>query len=226
MTLLVIVPARGHRKQAEALLESFEKTSDFAELMFILDPDDEETYEGVDWKDATAGVLSPRGTVTGKLNRTADAFLDDYDAIMFARDDNVFLTQGWDTILLEYLAGGSGMLLPDNRRRRDIPEIILITTDVIREMGFFAEPHLSQYYFDNAWGDLGKASGLLRYVPEVVLEHRHIPGEDEDMHQNDGMQGMKDEAIYREWCAQAFPLQAAKLRRKFNKDLTWILGKI
>lgn len=228
--MLVMVPARGHRKQAENLLESFEKNTDAADLIFILDPDDEETYEGLDWKDAIAGVLSPRAPLTEKLNETVLGFLDDYDAIMFARDDNIFLTEHWDTVMLARLEsmGGTGMLYPDNRRRRDIPEIIMISSDIVRELGFFAQPHMRQFYFDNAWNDLGRRAGLLHFVPEVIMEHRHVPEGEYDalFHEVENRQAETDLQTYRQWGAAQLPITVAMLRRQFSPDIKWLLGKV
>jgi hypothetical protein len=230
MSMLVMVPARGHRKQAEALLESFEKNTDSAELVFILDPDDQDTFEGIDWKDAAVVALSPRGSLAEKLNETAAGFIDDYSAIMFARDDNVFLTEHWDTVMLAELKnmGGTGMLYPDNRRRRDIPEVIMISTDIIRELDFFAEPHMGRFYFDNAWADMGRRSDLLRFVPEVIMEHRHVPEGEHDalFHEIENRQGDADLQTYQQWRAVQLPMTVSLLRRAFNPDLKWLLGKV
>ena len=233
LSLLVMVTTRGRRPQVERLLESFEKTTDSADVMFIMDPDDEDTYEGIDWGNALTSTLSPRGTNVEKLNRTAQAFWDDYDALMFVGNDHVFCTEHWDTIMLRKLEdmGGTGMIYPDDKRRNDIPEIIMISSDIVKAMGQFAEASFSHYYIDNAWAETGKRSGLLRYVPEVVIEHHHYsvdPGveHDELYRYAEEWFGGPDLQAFHQWRATIMPHQISLLRRKFNPDIKWVLGRI
>lgn len=233
MSLLVMIPTRGRRKQVERLLESFWKNTDSAEIMFILDPDDEETYEGIDWGSAMTVTLSPRGTVVEKLNRTSSAFWDDYDALMFTGNDHVFRTEGWDAIMLRELKdmGGTGMIYPDDRRRHDIPEIIMISSDIVRAMGQFAEASLSHFYIDNVWADLGKRTGLLRFCPEVIIQHHHYSVDPETEHDElykyaENSFGASDLQAYQQWRAVIMPHQVAVLRRAFSEDVAWVLGKV
>ena len=74
--LLVMIPTRGRRAQCERLLASFAETATCADIVFVLDPDDEATYEGMDWGDAARAVLDPRAYLAGKLNKTASAVAD------------------------------------------------------------------------------------------------------------------------------------------------------
>jgi hypothetical protein len=232
LSLLVMVTTRGRRKQVERLLESFRENTDSADVIFVMDPDDEDTYEGLDWKDALTSTLSPRGTNVEKLNRTANVFCEDYDALMFVGNDHVFRTKNWDTIMLRKLEdmNGTGMIYPDDKRRNDIPEIIMISSDIVKALGHFAEPSLSHYYIDNVWADLGRRSGLLRYCPEVIVEHHHYsvdPGTEHDelYRYAEEWFGKPDLQAFHQWRAAALPHQVALLRRKFNPDIRWVLTR-
>lgn len=230
--LRVIVPTRGRRKRCAELLESFERTRKFADIVFVLDPDDKDTYDGMDWRSALAAEVSPRMPLTGKLNTAAMAACDEgIDAVMFAGDDHYFITEGWDEILMKALAdmGGSGMVYPDDKKRADIPESVVMSTDMVKVLGHFAEPTLSHYYIDNVWGDLGKRASLLRYVPEAVVEHRHYqvdPNQehDETYRSAEAMWGVSDFEAFQRWRAGEMAHQVAKLRRHFNTDVSWVLG--
>ena len=113
--LLVMVPTRGRRAQCERLLGSFRETaSGGTDILFILDADDEDTYDGMDWGDALHAVLAPRGTLSEKLNQTAAAMAGVYDALMWTGDDHVFGSPGWDKAMLDVL-GRHG------RRRVGVP---------------------------------------------------------------------------------------------------------
>jgi hypothetical protein len=216
----------------ERLLESYDKNTDFAEMAFIIDPDDQETYEGIDWKDTIHGVLDPRGSLGEKLNHSADSLVEGYDALMFVADDHVFRTPGWDTILMKALKemGGSGFVYPDDRRRNDIPETVLISSDVIKALGYFAPPTLKHYYQDNAWAELGKRSGLIKFVPEVVIEHLHYSvcaetQKDETYSYAEATWGASDLQAFQEWRESRMPIEVSMLRRKFSPDVKWVLSK-
>ena len=233
-SLLVMVPVRNRPEKIPGLIESYEKntTRDDTELMFISDGDDD-SYQDTDWGSHVHAVLDPREYVVGKMNKTAMSCVDAYDAIMFAQDDNLFVTHGWDDIMLSVLEGmgGTGMLYPDDKRRQDIPEIIMISTDIITELGWFACPQLNHYYTDHVWSDLGRGAGLLRFVPETVVEHNHYSVSadtpyDGLYHEMEDKFGTADREAYLQWRATLMPFQVSQLRRKFNKDVRWLLEKV
>lgn len=232
--LLVICPTRGRRDNAMRLLQSFEKNTvlNTTNLVFVTDPDDQETYEGVDWGEAQHGILDPREYLTGKLNRTVNNYIDMYDAIMFIADDHVFETVGWDDLMLRGLAqnGGTGMIYPDGVRRNDVPEIILFSTDIIKELGHFAEPTLGHYYLDNTWAELGKRSNLIHFMPEVKIPHLHYSVDEETQRdktysETEELLGERDRLAYNNWVMNIMPVQVSKLRRAFNPDVKWVLGR-
>jgi hypothetical protein len=216
------------------MLKSFTETaSDGTDILFISDPDDQETYAGMDWGPALHAVMDPRGSYTEKLNHGWEAFADNYDAFMCLGDSNVFITPGWDAILGKALAdlGGNGWVYPENGRRRDIPEHWLASASVVKALGWFAPPHVKMYYGDNSIADLGKRSGLIRFVPAAVIEHRHYsvdPGTAHDQTYKDAEDtwGASDLQAYREWQAGIMQHQVSRLRREFNSDVAWILGKV
>jgi len=143
--LLVMVPTRGRRAQCEWLLESFTATATCADLTFIIDGDDQDTYDGMDGGEAACAVLDPRAYLTGKLNATAMAVADAYRVLMWVGDDNVFVTPGWDKIMLDALddLGGSGWIYPDDKRRSDVPEHWMCSSDLVKALGWFAPPYMS-----------------------------------------------------------------------------------
>jgi hypothetical protein len=234
-SLLVMVPTRGRRAQCERLLKSFQENTvrDTTKILFITDADDQETYDGMDWGEAEHGILEPRDCLTGKLNRTADAYMNQYDALMFLGDDHVIMTSGWDDVMLTELEhmGGTGMLYPDDKRRQDIPEIIMISSDIVKLMGQFAEATLHHYYIDNAWGDLGKRSGMLRWVPRVLVEHRHYSVAKDTEYDNTYKEtektwGDTDLKAFQYYRASMLALQVSVLRRFFNPDIKWVTERV
>ena len=232
-SLMVMVPTRGRKEQCERLLKSFRETTDNAEISFILDPDDLETYEGTDWGGAPIAVLDPRGSLTEKLNHTASALVNDFDALMFTADDQVFRTPHWDTTMLNALEklGGSGWVYPDDKRRNDVPEHYLASADIVKALGWFANPAVKHYRMDDSVAYLGKKSGLLGFVPEVVIEHHHYSVDREAEHDRTYSEaeetwGQDDHRAFYEWVGRVAPFELALLRRTFNKDVHWVLDRV
>ena len=232
--LLVMVPTRGRRAQCERFLQSFRETaSPGTDLVFILDGDDQETYAGVDWGEATCAVLEPRDYLTGKLNKTALAMVDLYPVMTWIADDCVIRTPGFDRIMLAALEdiGGSGWIYPDDKRRNDVPEHWMCSSDVVRELGWFANPAVSHYYLDNSVAELGKRSGLIRYCPQAVVEHLHYsiaPQVEHDAvyRSTEELFGAADLRAFQEWHASQMPYEVARLRRRFSRDVDWVLSRV
>lgn len=233
MSVLVIVPTRKRPEQVKRFIESFEATTDNAELLFVTDGDDE-SYKEFDWHGFGNAVLTPRGSVVEKLNFAAKEMADSYDHLMHLGDDCVFVTEHWDTLLVNALdnAGGSGWVYPDNKRRHDVPECWLVSTDIVKSTGWFLNPIFKHYYVDNCTADIGRRTSLLHYVPEVVIEHRHYSvcqetEHDEVYSEPEQLYGARDLQAYQAWAnSHEVAALVSKLRREFNPDVKWVLSKI
>ena len=175
-TLLVIVPTRGRRANCERMLKSFTETaSPGTDILFVSDPDDQDTYKDLDWGDALHAVMEPRGTYITKLNHGAGSLRRRLRRVHVPRRLQRLHHPRLGPILLKALEdmGGHGWVYPENGRRSDVPEHWLASASVIDALGWFAPPHVQMYYGDNIIGELGKRSGLIRYVPEAVIQHKH-----------------------------------------------------
>jgi hypothetical protein len=243
-SLLVMVPTRWRKENCERLLKSFTAATDFADIVFIMDKDDEDTYADMDWGTAATAVLDYDGKATGsvkKQNYVAMMQADNYDAMMYIGDDHLFSTPHWDTIMAGRLndKGGTGMIYGDDKRRHDIPEMIIITSDIVKALGHFAEPSLDHYFIDNCWGELGFRSGLITYCPDVVFEHLHyqmqvfeqqgpqpVNGTERDQTYSyaESQWGASDRAKWQEWRGTRMPSQVSVLRRNFNPDVQWLMN--
>lgn len=233
-SLMVIVPTRGRKANCERLLASFRDTaSEDTGICFIIDDDDEATYEGVEWGDALRAVLAPRGTLSEKLNQAAASLTAAYDALIWTGDDHVFKTPGWDKQMLDLLAemGGNGWVFPDTVRRRDVAEIWLASASVTQTLGWFFPPFVSHFYGDNVIAELGKRSGLIRFCPQAVVEHLHYQADpsvehDATYREAEEAHGQADLQAYQRWRADQAPYDVAKLRRALNSDVSWVIGRV
>jgi hypothetical protein len=230
--MICIVPTRTRPEQCGRLIKSFEETTDSAQLLFVVDGDDD-SYEGFDWHGHGVAEVSPRASLTQKLNHTVKNVIDDYPEIMWQGDDHEFITPHWDSKVLEARAEwGSGWLYPNNGRRSDVPESWSTSRDVVEALGWYANPVLAHYYSDNSIAELGKRSGLIHWMPDVRITHHHYSVDE----------GTEYDDLYRETekrfggsDLQAFQLwqrstqvtgMVSLLRRRFNPDVNWILSKV
>ena len=232
-SLLVIVPTRARRANCERMLKSFTETATVADILFVSDPDDAGTYDGMDWGAALHAVMEPRGSYITKLNHGQEAFAGAYGAYMCLGDSNVFITTAWDQILLKALAdmGGHGWVYPENGRRRDVPEHWLASASVIDALGWFAPPSQGMYYGDNIVGELGKRSGLIRYVPEAVIEHRHYTVDPETPHDDtyktaEDTWGAADLRRSRRTAHRSWPMTCPSCGGTSAPDVKWVLSRV
>ena len=49
----------------------------------------------------------------------------------------------------------------------------MVSSDVVKALGWFANPMLDHFYLDNSIAELGKRAGLIRWCPQAVVEHLH-----------------------------------------------------
>lgn len=225
-SLLAFVPTRERRTQCETLLESFSKTADDADILFLIDEDDADAYADLE---APQAVMSPKpSSLTEVINNAAMTAALAYDALLLIGDDHVFVTPHWDTIMLDILAdmGGTGMVHPYDKLHPGIPGVIMISSDIVRELGHFAEPSLGHFYLNSTWAELGKRSALLRPAPAEV-EHRHYSTHpdverDKTYREAEDTWSNPDAAAYQQWRNGALAMQVALLRRRFNPDTKWV----
>lgn len=230
--MLVMVPTRGRRENCERFIKSFTETATCADLLFITDPDDD-SYDGMEWGPAVQAVLDPREFLVGKLNKTALTMADTYDVLAWFGDDCVPVTPGWDRIMLDCLEdmGGTGWVYADDKRRSDVPEHWMCSSDVVKALGWYANPEMGHFYIDNTIAELGKRAGLIRWCPEAVVEHLHYsvaPAtvRDEVYLSTEDRFGAADLQAFQEYRVNQLPHDVAMLRRKFSRDVQWVLGRV
>lgn len=194
--LVVVVPSRGRPGAARELADAFEETCTAnTELVFAVDEDDATLQEyaalaavpqGVgdglivrSYPRLTVGVVRDPCNMVHALNQVAVYLTIPPDggpfAVGFMGDDHRPRTKGWDGDYLEALRRlGTGIVYGDDLlQRRSLPTQCAMTADIVRALGFMAPPTLTHLAVDNYWLELGTKAGCIKYLPDVVIEHRH-----------------------------------------------------
>ena len=179
--LLVITPSRRRaarlREMVTATLELSAAQTDIAVCVDEDDPE-REGYADVCWENRPRVIwhCGPRQSLTGWTNVIAPAGARKYRALASLGDDHLPRTPGWDSLLLAAIdaMGGTGIAYGDDGIFREgLPTAPVISSDIVRALGWMCLPDCRHMAVDLAWKDLGLGAGCLAYVPEVSIEHVH-----------------------------------------------------
>lgn len=169
--LLLIVPSRKRPDACAELLGEVLETSDDTEIIFGLDDDDKSVYPT---QVLEAAEINPRLRMGGTLNLLAKKHADNYDYIGFMGDDHRPRTQGWDRILCDAIGDKPGVAYGDDLLQgANLPTAVVLSSSIVRKIGYMVPPVLVHMYMDNFWKELGEGLNNIQYRPDVVIEHLH-----------------------------------------------------
>lgn len=218
--LYVLVPSRGRPASIERLVKACADTCTAdTRLHFAFDDDDLALRANIAAAAGHRYTVGPRDGLAGWTNQLAARHVKRGDAVALASigDDMLPVTPGWDRMLLDALPAGGGFAYPDDQRRDDIPEAVVITTAIVAELGWMCAPGLHHWFIDNVWADLGRAAGCLAYCPDVLVRHLHpnvCPDTRPDGTYHDAAQRFdSDLAAYQRWRLFRMPRDVAAVRR-------------
>lgn len=201
--IAVVIPSTGRPEQCARLVEQIYATArTVVHVTISVEPDDVKPYAralaageqgrrarhaesgamvGMVWDQA--GAAGP-GSHVAAINRAAAShtersYCDAHSPRMIVKldDDHWPVTVGWDRLYLNALdaLGGTGVVYGDDLFQRErLATTAGLSTNIVRELGWFAPPVLQHWYCDNFWTELGRRSGRLAYVPGAVIEHRNV----------------------------------------------------
>lgn len=173
MRIVVFVPSRGRPAGAARAIASILGTAAGAVSALVLVDGDDPMLEDYRALDLPVWVVEPGGRFTGALNHAAAAIADGYDVMGAFGDDVIFRTRGWDGAVADTLATPGIAYGDDLIHGIHHPTAVFMSTEVYRALGWLALPVTRHQWADDGWKRLGKAAGVLRYMPTVIVEHMH-----------------------------------------------------
>jgi hypothetical protein len=202
--LLVIVPSRGRPQNLARLLDAVHKTGKIASHVHAgVDENDPELerYRDVMNRHGHDGDIletGPRKGLAAWTNEIAMRRARQYPFLASFGDDMVPRTPGWDKALVNGIKrmGGTGLTYPWDSVREDIPEAVVLSSNIVTALGWMALPSCSHFYIDNAWADLGRGAGCIRHLRAVAVDH--VKQSDETAKGNVRSLAA-DEAAYQAW---------------------------
>lgn len=180
--LAVIVPSRGRPRQLREMVEAVYATAATDVAVYLgLDDDDPADYLaeflGREW-DLWA-CRGERKSLSAWTNHLAAQVLDSPAAprwLASLGDDHRPRTRGWDRKLIEAIEdlGGSGIAYGnDLLQGAALPTAWVVSSDIVRTLGWMMLPACAHMYVDNATLELGRALDRIVYRPDVIVEHLH-----------------------------------------------------
>lgn len=177
--LIIICPTRGRIEKCKEMVFSFEKKSEFAELLLIFDEDDVGYYDEFKNPRILKIFFSKRNLsepLTAHINKLGLLLCDRYRFLGVVDDDFVFITRGWDSLLINKIRdiGKLGIAYGnDGLQEKRLPTFCIISSEIIKVLGWLKMPSLQHLFADNVWKVIGDSLKCLHYCPSVVIEHRH-----------------------------------------------------
>jgi hypothetical protein len=179
----LLMPTRGRVELARRFFDSVARCTarrDLVEIVLYVDEDDHDSHGLASTELSVSTIVGPRASM-GVYN-TACLQRSTGDIIMLANDDMVMLTEGWDERVRAvhaatqdriYLAYGNDML--KGRKLCTFPILSRETCELLGEpfprayRGAFIDYHLFDVFKRLKHAGMDR----IRYMPDVLFEHRH-----------------------------------------------------
>ena len=220
--LLIIVPSRGRPQGIARLLDAVHGTAKAETHVHVAVDDDDEELSRYEYVMKQAGgehdVLEagPRKGLAAWTNEVAVRRAGEYPFLASLGDDMVPRTPGWDRALIRGIErmGGTGIVYPFDGVREDIPEAVVLSSDIVAALGWMCEPSLKHWYPDNVWADLGRGAGCLRHLRAIAVDHRNVftgQGKPDATARDNGRSLDADRDAYWQWRATRMADDIAKV---------------
>lgn len=170
--ILIIIPTRERNDKHKEVYDSVTQTSKYVDVLFGLDEDDAHNYERI-YTSRAKYEVNPRIRMLPTLNLLANKYADKYEYIGFMGDDHRSRTRGWDTRMMQTI-GSLGIAYGDDLNQGEkMCTAVVMSSDIIKALGYMSPPELIHLYADIFWKELGEATGILSYIPSIIMEHMH-----------------------------------------------------
>lgn len=225
--IAMIIPTRGRPDKALEAVSAINANSiHCCDVILGVDDDQVELYTGAVMDTISDPMtycqlrLNPRLRMNGTLNKIAAEVALHYKYVGFMGDDHRVRTPGWDVTMMSVMEEVGNVAIAygdDGHQGPNIPTAVVMTSNIIRKLGYMAPPELIHMYLDNTWKTWGEGLDVLRYVPHVKIEHMHphagkaeSDAQYEEVNAPDFMHA--DLARYNEYCSTRLQDDLNKLR--------------
>lgn len=173
-TNLIIIPSRNRVENTERAIKAIKETANISDIVIGLDADNHEIYPRFD------GVIyevnpQTEKRMNGTLNLLSTKYANMYETVYFMGDDHLPITKGWDERLYcPIKEKGYGVSYGnDLYQGQNLPTAVMMSTNIIKSLGFMSPPEQIHMFLDNFWKAVGQNLKSIYYFDDVVIEHLH-----------------------------------------------------
>lgn len=181
--IAVLCPSRMRPELLRRAVDSWKLNSVASDIIFGFQEDDEALTRNVQIAEDTKAMHLhfPNIGLAAKVNELCKA-MPDYAGYMVLNDDQIIHTPRWDRIILDCIATwekehGHRYVIPhwrDGIHDDRLPQGFM-TQELLQVMGtYYPEGYMRHLFTDNYFLFLGKVCGLLRFIPDIYIEHLHF----------------------------------------------------
>lgn len=219
-TNLVILPTRSRPDKTAEAVDLLQKNSTISDICVAIDNDQSDLYpriEGVIYE------VNERLRMNGTLNLVASKYVNKYETIFFLGDDHRTRTYAWDEKLYESIKSrGYGLSYGDDKLQgKGLATAVMMSTNIIKSLGFMAPPKLIHLYMDNFWMSLGHELNCIDYISDVIIEHMHFGAGKSQLDEqyaevNSSVMYEKDKASYMEYMELNMKIDLEKIKKEIG----------
>lgn len=211
---LVVCPSRGRPARFMTFFNSFRATSKCSDLLVIIDANDPEFHNYQTEKFYSECRVNIDRRNTTQLFNWAIHLHQDYEFYSCTNDDFFYHTDGWDEKLCNKGRISYGNDLITGGR---LPTTSVIDGEIIRALGWLQMPKLQFMCGDVVWKTIGHKLNILKYVPDVVIEHQHwgtgvCPPDETSRRVNCEQIMTADNIAYRDWLHNGMEEDVKRIR--------------
>lgn len=180
--ILWICPTRGRPEKLQTMIDSFYDTTEgLSNLLIAIDSDDRSYDRLIVCNNSEQIIWEVNEPIGGKflhlLNKMALKYVDQYKYIGFMEDDVIFRTDEYESKFIQKFQELGDLSIVHGNDGINTPRLIslpVLTSRLVKSLGFFAPPELNCLWADYFWRELVN-TGLVRewYFPEIVIQHMH-----------------------------------------------------
>lgn len=226
----VVMPSRGRPERARSAIEAMRSTAALVatSIALVVDADDPEleAYRALSFPtqgpEVATIVLQPAdsGDLVRATNTVALRIAQEDPSAIIGNlgDDHVVRTPGWDRLVADALTEPGIAYGDDLLQGQRLPTAPFISARIVLALGWYFLPTAHHLYVDDVVRELGHRLRLLRYLPDLVIEHVH-PGAhkadwDEGYQRANGAATLShDRQAYEDWLRTRFRADARAVAR-------------
>lgn len=215
------LPTRGRPSNLKRFVDAYQKTQSTTKIFLRLDEDDDklEEYLKIKLPETFIVRIGPREGLTAAMNQ----MFREYPTENFyglGADDIVPHTLEWDRKLFE-ICGTKKISYPNDlgkKSKRSLPSHPCCGGDLVRAVGWFANPTSRHYYIDNTWKFVGENLNCIYRAENIIVEHVHYSRKKTDhdvvYQENEKNYFNNDQNIFVDWCETEGKSLIKKLKDK------------